>query len=117
MKKILPILTAAILSGLGGYALSNHAGAQAEPAVQIEDPAPGPAPTGGLGAGAHSGDAPYRWMIAQAILLRHGNHTWKVTNVAQNQDNTVSFAFATQSGDVIARFAMNTQTGRIRRIE
>jgi hypothetical protein len=55
--------------------------------------------------------------IAQAILLRHGNHTWKVTNVAQNQDNTVSFAFANQSGDVIARFAMNTQTGRIRRIE
>jgi hypothetical protein len=55
-------------------------------------------------------------IIADAILLRHGNHTWKVANVVQNQDDTVSFAFATQSGEVIARFAMNTQTGRVRRL-
>jgi hypothetical protein len=54
--------------------------------------------------------------LAQAILLRHGNHTWKVTDVVLNQDNTVSFAFATQGGGVIARFAMDTQTGRFRRI-
>jgi hypothetical protein len=54
--------------------------------------------------------------LAQAILLRHGNHAWQVTNVAQNQDDTVSFAFATQSGDVVARFAMNTHTGRLRRL-
>jgi hypothetical protein len=53
--------------------------------------------------------------IAQAMLLRHGNHTWKVTNVAQNQDNTVSFAFATTDGGVVARFTIDTHTGRIRR--
>jgi hypothetical protein len=54
--------------------------------------------------------------LADAILLRHGNHTWKVANVVQNQDDTVSFAFATQSGEVIAQFAMNTHTGHVRRL-
>jgi hypothetical protein len=54
--------------------------------------------------------------IAQAMLLRHGNHTWKVTNVAQNQDNTVSFAFTTADGGVVARFAIDTQSGHVRRI-
>jgi hypothetical protein len=54
--------------------------------------------------------------IAEAILLRHGNHSWKVANVAPNQDNTVSFAYTTADGGVVARFAVDTQTGRIRRI-
>ncbi len=54
--------------------------------------------------------------IAQAMLLRHGNHAWKVTDVVQNQDNTVSFAFATADGGVVARFAINTQTGQRKRI-
>jgi hypothetical protein len=54
--------------------------------------------------------------IAEAMLLRHGNHTWKVINVAANQDNTVSFAFATADGSVIARFSMDTKTGRLQRI-
>ena len=43
--------------------------------------------------------------LAQALLLRHANHIWKVANVAQNQDDTVSFAFASGNGDIIARFA------------
>ncbi len=55
-------------------------------------------------------------VIAQAMLLRHGNHAWKVTDVAQNQDNTVSFAFATAEGSVVARFAIETKTGHVRRI-
>ena len=38
--------------------------------------------------------------LAQAMLLRHGNHTWKVANVAANQDNTISFAFTTADGGV-----------------
>ena len=54
--------------------------------------------------------------IAQSILLRHGNHAWKVVDVAQNQDKTVSFAYATADGGVVARFAIDTQTGRIRRV-
>jgi hypothetical protein len=54
--------------------------------------------------------------LAQAMLLRHGNHAWKVTEVTQNQNDTASFAFATQSGDVIARFTMNERTGHLRRV-
>jgi len=54
--------------------------------------------------------------IAQAMLLRHGNHTWKVANVARNQDNTVSFAFTTADGGVVAKFAIDTRTGRLHRI-
>ena len=41
---------------------------------------------------------------------------WKAADVAQNQDNTVSFAFATAEGGVVARFAVETQTGKIRRV-
>jgi len=55
-------------------------------------------------------------IIAQAMLLRHGNHTWKVADVAQNQDKTISFAFTTADGSVVARFAIETETGHLRRI-
>jgi hypothetical protein len=54
--------------------------------------------------------------LAQALLLRDGNHTWKVANIAQNQDDTVSFTFTSGNGDIIARFAMDTHTGRLRRL-
>ena len=54
--------------------------------------------------------------IAEAMLLRHGNHTWKVASVTQNQDNTVSFAFTTADGGVIARFAIDTHSGRLNRV-
>jgi hypothetical protein len=142
-KSFLIALAVATATGLGGYGLSNYAGAHVASPVQVTpatDPPPSPYDRGRD-----------RWMtdrerrasrpeaftrnwglfypqpdkklsaadvqkIAEAILLRHGNHTWKVTNVAQNQDDTVSFAFATQSGDVIARFAMDIHTGRLRRL-
>lgn len=53
--------------------------------------------------------------IAEAILLRHGQHDWKVSDVTPNEDHTVSFAYTTAHGDVIARFTMDTRTGRITR--
>ncbi len=53
--------------------------------------------------------------IAEGILLRNGEHDWKVGDVTANADHTVSFAFVTAHGDVIARFVMDTQNGRIRR--
>ena len=150
-KSFLTALAVATAAGLGGYGLSNYAGAQGAPQAQVSDgtqPADQPHSSGEHGPG---GRGHGRWMIgseqhhhrhmahargwglfypqpdkklstadvqalAQAVLLRHGNHAWKVTNVAQNQDDTVSFAFATQSGDVVARFAMNTHTGRLRRL-
>ncbi len=55
--------------------------------------------------------------IAEAILLRNGQHDWKVGDVTQNADHTVSFAFVTAHGDVIARFTMNTSNGRIIRTD
>ncbi len=56
-------------------------------------------------------------IIGEAILLRHGQHQWKVDDVTPNADHTVSFAFVTAHGDVVARFAINTETGRISRTD
>jgi len=53
--------------------------------------------------------------IAEAFLLWNGNHTWKVTNVAEGPDNKVAFALATQEGSVVARFTMDRKTGRVER--
>jgi hypothetical protein len=54
--------------------------------------------------------------IAESYLLWNGNRTWKVANVAENQDNTVSFAFAAPDGTVIAKFAVDRKTGHFRRL-
>jgi hypothetical protein len=154
-RTILPALALSALTGLGGYAIANHAGAQSAPPAQVssDPPSPGPAPGWGHRPG---GWAPGGWgrrpwlagrecfrrgpmrhargwglfypqadkqlttadvqIIAEGILLRHGNHTWKVGNVVQNQDDTISFAFTSPGGDVIARFAMDIHTGRLRRL-
>lgn len=56
-------------------------------------------------------------VIGEAILLRNGQHDWKVGDVTANADHTVSFAFVTAHGDAIAHFAINTQTGRISRTD
>jgi hypothetical protein len=53
--------------------------------------------------------------IAEAFLLWHGNHTWKVIDVAPTPDGQVGFAFAAPDGTVIARFSMDTKTGRLTR--
>lgn len=55
--------------------------------------------------------------IAQAFLLWHGNHSWKVVDVASTQDGKIGFAYATQQGGVIARFAMDPHSGRIQRVD
>jgi hypothetical protein len=142
-KQLITVLTVGVLSGLGGYSLANHASAQNAPQAQAtEGTQPSVTPQGWERPRSMMGGEQNRrrqmasvrnWglfspqadkklsvadvqTIADAILLRHGNHTWKVINVVQNQDDTVSFAFATQSGEVIAQFAMNTHSGRVRRI-
>lgn len=53
--------------------------------------------------------------IAEAFLLWNGNHTWKVTEVAEEPERVV-FAFATPDNTVIARFAMDRRTGRPSRL-
>jgi hypothetical protein len=53
--------------------------------------------------------------IAEAFLLWHGNHSWKVVDVAAASDGTIGFTVATQEGSVIARFTMDPHTGRVTR--
>jgi hypothetical protein len=55
-------------------------------------------------------------IIATAILLEHGNHDWTVANIAAQTDKSIDFSFATAHGDVIATFAVDPQTGRIKRL-
>jgi hypothetical protein len=144
MKSMAMLYAAAgiALAGAGSYALTRPADAQNAPAAAVSQHGHDWQSAGrdqdGWGRGPHG--LHHRWMmarrnwglfypvrdkalsvtdvqtIAQAMLLRHGNHTWKVANVAQNQDNTVSFAFTTADGGVVARFAIDTQSGHIRRI-
>lgn len=54
--------------------------------------------------------------IAEAFLLWHGNHTWKVTNVAATADGPIGFSLTTPEGSVVARFTMDPHTGHIHRV-
>ena len=60
--------------------------------------------------------APDVQKIAEAFLLWNGNRTWKVTDVAAGPAGKIGFAFATADGGVIARFTMDSKTGRIERV-
>lgn len=53
--------------------------------------------------------------IAEAFLLWHGNHTWKVIEVAPGTDGAIGFALATPEGSVVARFTMDPRTARVTR--
>jgi len=55
-------------------------------------------------------------IIAAAILLEHGNHVWTVSNVTAGADKLIDFSYTTPHGDVIATFAVDPATGRIKRI-
>jgi hypothetical protein len=55
-------------------------------------------------------------VLAAAILLVHGNHDWKVIDVADAADGQATFAYATADGSVIARFEIDRHSGRIMRI-
>ena len=54
--------------------------------------------------------------IAEGFLLWHGNHDWKVIDVAATPDGPIGFALATQDGSVIARFTMDPHTARMERV-
>jgi hypothetical protein len=55
-------------------------------------------------------------VLAEAILLWHGNHDWKVVDVADAADGQATFAYATADGSVIARFEIDRHSGRMMRI-
>ena len=137
MRRLLLAATAAAsIVGFGAGALLTQAGAQPAPPPAAGDP---PAP-GGWRMGPRP-DAP--WMhramhpmrtfallfhpddrqltapevqkVAEAFLLWNGNRTWKVVEVAAGPDGKIGFAFGTADGSVIARFTMDSKTGRVTR--
>jgi hypothetical protein len=143
MRRLLLAAIAAVsLGGLAAAGLLAHAGAQpAPPPVAVDPPGQG-APPGGWRMGPQPGGpgwqrhammhraqafgllyhmddrqltAPEVQKIAEAFLLWNGNRTWKVTEVAAGPDGKIGFAFATADGSVIARFTMDSKTGRVSR--
>ena len=54
--------------------------------------------------------------IAEALLLWKGNHSWQVIDVKEQDKDKVGFAYATQKGDVIARFTIDRHTGQWQRV-
>lgn len=55
-------------------------------------------------------------IIATALLLIHGNHDWNVSNVVTEPDKSIAFSYTTAHGDVIATFAIDPASGRIKRV-
>jgi len=54
--------------------------------------------------------------IAEAFLLWHGNHTWKISDVTSTPEGPIAFSVTTPEGSVVAKFTMDPHTGRIVRI-
>jgi hypothetical protein len=54
-------------------------------------------------------------IIAEGILLEHGNHDWTVANVG-SANNAIDFSFESKHGDVIATFSVDPATGRMKRL-
>jgi hypothetical protein len=139
MRRLLLAATAAAsIAGFAAGCLLTQAGAQPAPPPMAGGP---PAP-GGWRMGPHPGGpgwqhhammhrmrtfgllyhvddrhltGPEVQKIAEAFLLWNGNRAWKVTEVAAGPDGTIGFAFATADGSVIARFTMDSKTGRVTR--
>jgi hypothetical protein len=54
--------------------------------------------------------------IAEAGLLWVGERGWRIGEVKDAGSRTAEFALTTENGGVIARFTMDRDTGRVRRI-
>lgn len=54
--------------------------------------------------------------IATGFLRWNGNHDWKVIDVKALSDGKIGFAYATPDNAVIARFTIDSRTGRIKRV-
>ncbi len=55
-------------------------------------------------------------IIAAALLLEHGNHTWQVSDILPEPNQMIEFSYTSQHGDIIASFDINTMTGQIARV-
>ncbi len=140
------VLTSALLlalaagAGYGTMAAAEPAGPPGPPPAGPPGHPPGPWAAWGRGPGPGHGMGPGGWqhrmedfalfahvqdkkltsadvkVIASAILLEHGNHDWTVTNVAAQPDKSIDFSYATPHGDIIATFALDPVTGRMKRL-
>jgi hypothetical protein len=54
--------------------------------------------------------------IAEAFLLWHGNHTWKITDVAATAEGLIAFSVTTPEGSIVAKFTMGPHSGRLQRV-
>jgi len=54
--------------------------------------------------------------IAEAFLLWHGNHAWKISDVTPTPEGPIAFSVTTPEGSVVAKFTMDPHTGPIARI-
>lgn len=54
--------------------------------------------------------------IAEAGLLWLGERNWRIGEVKDAGSRTAEFTLVTENGGVIARFTMDRDTGRVRRI-
>jgi hypothetical protein len=54
--------------------------------------------------------------IAEAGLLWFGERSWRIGEVRDAGSRTAEFTLTTENGGVIARFTMDRDTGRVRRI-
>ena len=54
--------------------------------------------------------------IAEAGLLWFGERNWRIGEVKDAGSRTAEFTLTAENGGVIARFTMDRDTGRVRRI-
>jgi len=54
--------------------------------------------------------------IAEAGLLWFGERSWRIGEVKDSGSRTAEFTLTTENGGIIARFTMDRDTGRVRRI-
>jgi hypothetical protein len=133
------LLTTTLLLGLGtaaGLTLTSKAAAEPPATPEMETDTPPPPPPGlephHGGPGwfhHHPGAGPFGLIymapdrkltppdvqkIAEAFLLWHGNHSWKVVDV-HPEGELIAFAFATAENSVVARFTINPHNGQIER--
>jgi hypothetical protein len=135
-QTLLAAAAAFVIGGIATGAVVSHAQQAVQPSQQANDGGPDAGKMGWAHRMMHQGMMHQRWRtfalvythkdrnlspadvqkIAEAGLLRRGNHTWKVSDVAPTADGPIGFSLTTPEGSVVAKFTMDPHTGRLQRI-
>lgn len=54
--------------------------------------------------------------IVEGFLLWVGERDWRVVDVAEGPENTITFGIAAREGSAFMRFSMDRRTGQVRRV-